>query len=107
MEEGDRFPYALEVGWDLQTLAELASLAPGGGVFLVDCGRESMGRRFMRSIEVRRCLHPTGRVSRRQCFLYGKVRAKWQRNILSMRWVSLEAASAILLYMPAMRCTKE
>ena len=38
LEERDRIPDALEVVWDLQTFAELATLAPGGGLFLGDCG---------------------------------------------------------------------
>ena len=42
LEERDGIPNALEVGWDLQPLAELSPLAPGGGVFLEDCGGESM-----------------------------------------------------------------
>ena len=42
LEERDGISYALEVGWDVQPLAELAPLAPGGGVFLEDCGGEAM-----------------------------------------------------------------
>ena len=37
-DERGGLPDALEVVWDIQPLAELAPLAPGGGVFLDDCG---------------------------------------------------------------------
>ena len=37
----------------------------------------------------------------------GKVRVKWRRNILSVRCISLESASAILLSVPVMRRTEE
>ena len=39
IEETYGIPDVLEVGWDLHPLAELAPLAPGGGVFLEECGR--------------------------------------------------------------------
>ena len=77
LKERDMVPDALEVGRDLQPLAEFALLAPGGGVFLVDCGGESMGQRLLCSMEVSRHLHPDGRVRIRQGFLCGKVREKW------------------------------
>ena len=38
MEEKDRVPDDLEVGWYLQPLAELVPLVPGDGVFLGCCG---------------------------------------------------------------------
>ena len=65
-----------------------------------------MGQRFLCSMEVSRCLHPDGRLSSRQGFFCGEVRAKWQRNILLVRCVILEAALAILLSMSAMGCTE-
>ena len=35
-------PNALEVGWGIQPLVELAPLAPGGRLFLEKCGVEAM-----------------------------------------------------------------
>ena len=70
----------MEVIWDSQTLVELAPLAPGGRVFLVDCSGKAMQQRLLCSVEVSRRLHPDRRVRSRQGFLCGKVRAKWVKK---------------------------
>ena len=72
LEEGNGVLNVLEVGGDFHPAAETPPLAPGGGIFLGDGGREPLGDCLLCSMVVRFCLHPDDRGIRRQVLLCGK-----------------------------------
>ena len=81
LESRDGIGDILLIGGDVQQTVELVSLAPGGGVLLVNGGLENFNERFLCSMESRFRLHADGREISQQGFLCEKVRLKWKRKI--------------------------
>ena len=77
----------MEIGRDVQPISELVPLALGGGLFLVDCGIETLSERLLCSMEVSFCLHAGERRISRQVFYCGEVKLKWRRKSWSDRFV--------------------
>ena len=72
LEEGNGVLNVLEVGGDLEPVAEAPPLEPGSGVFIEDGGIEPMGDCLLCSMVFRCCLHPDGRWRRPLGFICGK-----------------------------------